>query len=212
MTDAPRITGIYGILPADIALRELLSRAEAALAGGIKTLQLRDKKQEYKKAIKRACALRVLTHEYGARMMINDSMQLAVESGADGVHLGRGDVKGLIRPRSEPDKPLMIGISCKGDIAFARHVLNEGADYVSLGSVFPTSSKGNAVPIGLPRLYRAREMLPEANICAIGGIGLESLSMVKRAGADCAAVISALFSSRDIELTARQMIETWLKA
>jgi len=212
MTDAPRITGIYGILPADIALRELLSRAEAALAGGIKTLQLRDKKQEYKKAIKRACALRELTHEYGARMIINDSIQLAAESGANGVHLGRGDVKGLTRPRGEPDKPLMIGISCKGDTAFARHVLNEGADYVSFGSVFPTSSKENAVPIGLSRLARSREMFQDANICAIGGIGLESLSMVKRAGADCAAVISALFSSRDIELTARQMIETWLKA
>jgi len=212
MTDTSKITGIYGILPADIPLQDLLSRAEAALAGGIKTLQLRDKKQEYKKATKRACALRVLTHEYGARMMINDSMQLAIESGADGVHLGRGDVKGLIRSRAEPDNPLMIGISCKGDAAFALHALNEGADYVSFGSVFPTSSKENAVPIGLPRLARSREMFPDANICAIGGIGLESLSMVKQAGADCAAVISALFSARDIELTARQMIETWLKA
>jgi len=207
-----KINGIYGILPADIPLKDLLSKAEAALKGGVRTLQLRDKKQGYKRALKRAHALRALTREYAARMIINDSVQLALESGADGVHLGREDMKSIATIRSEVKRPLIIGVSCKADAAFARHVLDEGADYVSFGAIFPTSSKEKAVPIGLPRLAKVRQLFPDANICAIGGITLESLPAVKAAGADCAAVISALFGEDDVESIARNMLETWEKA
>jgi thiamine-phosphate pyrophosphorylase len=83
---------------------------------------------------------------------------------------------------------------------------------VSFGAVFPTISKTDATPIGLPRLAKVRQMFPEANICAIGGIAPKSLSAVKAAGADCAAVISALFGENDIESMARNMVETWEKA
>jgi len=208
------INGIYGILPADIPLEDLLSRAESALRGGVKTLQLRDKKQGFKRGLKRARALHDLVQAYDGCFIVNDSVQLALESNADGVHLGRNDMgrndmKSIAAIRAKAGGTLMIGVSCKADAAFARHVLDEGADYVSFGAVFPTSSKENVVPIGLPRLVKARQMFPEANICAIGGIGPETLPAVKKAGADCAAVISALFSKSHIESMARKMVEVW---
>jgi len=212
MSDSRRITGIYGILPADIPLKDLLYKAEATLRGGMKTLQLRDKKQGFKRGMERAKALHALVQAYDGTFIVNDSVQLAVESNADGVHLGREDMKSITTIRAEAGRALMIGVSCKADAAFARHVVNEGADYVSFGAVFPTSSKENAVPIGLSRLAKARQLFPEANICAIGGIGLETLPAVKKAGADCAAVISALFGEDDVESMARNMVETWEKA
>jgi len=212
MTDAHKITGIYGILPADIPLKALLCKTEAALKGGVKTLQLRDKKQGFKRGMERAKALHELVQAYDALFIVNDSVQLAVESNADGVHLGSEDMKSIAAIRAEAGHALIIGVSCKADAAFARHVLNEGADYVSFGAVFPTHSKADATPIGLPRLAKARQLFPEANICAIGGIGLETLPTVKKAGADCAAVISALFGEDDVESMARNMVETWEKA
>jgi len=204
-----KINGIYGILPADIPLEELLHKAEAALKGGVKTLQLRDKKQGFKRGLKRAQALCELVRTYNSLLIVNDSVQLALEADADGVHLGREDMQSMATIRAKTDNSMIIGVSCKADAAFARHVLDEGADYVSFGAIFSTRSKADAIPIGLPRLAKARKMFPKANICAIGGLTLESLPAVKKAGADCGAVISALFNADDIESMARKMLATW---
>ncbi len=204
-----RLSGIYGILPADLDLGDLLERAEAALRGGVRILQLRDKKQGFKKGLKRAQALRTLTRPYGARLIINDSLQLALESEADGVHLGRGDdAAGLSGLRSKAGG-LLTGITCRADAAFAKFALDQGADYVSFGAIWPTRSKPEVPAIGLPRLIKARQMFPDANICAIGGITSERLPEVRAAGADCAAVISGLFTADDIEAEARAMVEAW---
>jgi len=213
MTDSSRrISGIYGILPEGLDTPELLSKADAALSGGVKTLQLRDKGLGFKEALKRAKALRTLTQDHGARFIVNDSLQLAGDSEADGVHLGRDDMQSIAAMRAEIGDKLLIGVSCQGDAAFAQFVLNEGADYVSFGAIFPTSSKQEATPIGLPRLAKARQIFPEANICAIGGLTQEALPTVRMAGADCAAVISSLFGAANIQMQARQMVEIWNNA
>jgi len=211
LADSRRIQGIYGILPAGLPEAELLDKAGAALRGGVNILQLRDKKHGFRASLKRARALAKLAHEHGARLIVNDSLQLAIESGADGVHLGRSDVQDMAAMRAEAGG-LLIGISCQGDAAFARLALEQGADYVSFGAVFPTPSKQDAVTIGLPRLAKARQMFPEANICAIGGIVLEALPAIRQAGADCAAVISSLFGANNVESRARDMVEAWNNA
>lgn len=206
-----KLEGIYGILPADLDLDALLQRAEAALRGGVRVLQLRDKKTGYRRRLERARALRALTSSHDARLIINDSLQLAIEAGADGVHLGRGDLdKSLAQLRMEEGaRQLIIGITCRADAAFARHVLNEGADYVSFGAIWASGTKPDVPPIGLARLHKARQLFPEATICAIGGITRERLPQVRRAGADLAAVVSSLFESSDIEATARDMVACW---
>jgi thiamine-phosphate pyrophosphorylase len=208
-----RLSGIYGILPADLEETDLLARAEAALKGGIRILQFRDKKQGYKRAIRRAGALRALTRSYGALFIVNDSVPLAVDSEADGVHLGRSDIPNLARLRADIGDDMIVGVSCQGDAAFALHALDHGADYVSFGAIFSTTSKSDAVVIGLPRLAKVRQMFPERNIIAIGGITLENLGRVRQAGADAAAIISDLFEPpAGIEDRAGRLVRTWEQA
>jgi len=204
------LSGIYGILPADLEDDDMLARAEAAMRGGVRILQLRDKGQGFKRALARARALRVLTRDFGAQCIVNDSIQLAIDSGADGVHLGRSDAPNLTRLRAEVGEGLIVGISCQGDAAFALHAVEHGASYVAFGAVFPTTSKADAAIIGPARLAKARQMFPHRNIVAIGGITPDKLGIVRQAGADCAAVISSLFTpAAGIEKRAAQMVGAW---
>jgi len=204
-----KITGIYGILPTNLETDDLLQRAEAALKGGVKTLQFRDKKKGFKQALKRAKALKELTTQYGAALIVNDSIQLAQEADADGVHLGRDDIENLTVIRHDTGDDLILGVTCRADAAFAKHAIDSGADYLSFGAVFPTTSKPEVPTIGLARLQKAKQMFPDANIIAIGGITLEAVGAVKSTGVDSAAVISGLFASDDIESTARAMCSAW---
>ncbi len=207
-----RILGIYGILPADLEMDDLLVRAEAALKGGVKTLQFRDKKQGYKHHLKRANALRELTARYGAKLIVNDSIQLAQEAQADGVHLGRGDIESLAMVRHDVGSELILGVTCRADAAFGQHALEAGADYLSFGAVFPTTSKPEVPAIGLPRLQKARQLFPDANIIAIGGITLAQIPEIKASGVDCAALISGLFATEDIRMRAEALVQAWERA
>ncbi len=204
-----KLNGIYGILPADLDTKALLEKAEAALKGGLKNLQFRDKKQGYKRQLKRAKALRQLTHAYDAVLMINDSVALAMDAEADGVHLGRDDAPNLIQLRIQVGEDFIIGITCRADAAFATSALKDGADYVSFGAVWATTSKMEVPAIGLARLIKARQMFPDSHICAIGGIHADNIAEVKATGADCAALISGLFAADDIEDEAARLIDIW---
>jgi len=207
-----KLTGIYAILPADLATAELLTIAEAALKGGVRLFQFRDKKQGYKRQLKRAKALRLLTQEYDARLIVNDSIVLARDIDADGVHLGRDDAPNLIQLRNEVGDDFLIGITCRADAGFARSVLKDGADYISFGAVWKTHSKPDVPEIGINRLAKARHMFPDANLCAIGGITADNIAQVKAAGADCAAVISGLFAASDIQSRAEKLLQAWSRA
>ncbi|MDQ6981886.1 MAG: thiamine phosphate synthase [Mariprofundus sp.] len=204
-----KLTGIYAILPADLDMDNLLVKAEAALKGGVRILQFRDKKQGYKRQIKRAKALRSITRDYGAHFIINDSVTLALGAKADGVHLGRDDAPNLIQLRNEVGDDFLIGITCRADAAFAKSALKDGASYISFGAVWKTHSKPEVPEIGLNRLVKARQMFPDANLCAIGGITEHNIAQVKAAGADCAAVISGLFAADDIQIRAEKLVKIW---
>ena len=207
-------SGIYGILPADIETNLLLEKAEAALKGGIKTLQLRDKKLGFKRKLKRAQQLRTLTQHHNASLIINDSVQLAKESDADGVHLGKDDVHDVLTMRGDLPDDLIVGITCRADVQLAKMALQHGANYISFGAVFASKTKADVPEIGIPRLAKACAMFPDAKICAIGGINMDNLVMVKMAGATYAAVISSLFdgSPKDIQTQAENMVNLWNNA
>jgi len=209
---ASNLKGIYGILPADIDSADLLSKAEAALKGGLRILQFRDKKQGYKRQLKRAKALRQLTRDYGVVLMINDSVSLAQDVEADGVHLGRDDAPNLVQLRIKVGDDFIVGITCRADAAFATSALKDGADYVSFGAVWATKSKPEVPAIGINRLIKARQMFPDHRVCAIGGITADNIAEVKAAGADCAAVISGLFAADDIQAEAERLIRVWHQA
>jgi len=207
-----KVTGVYGILPADLPLEPLLKQAEAALCGGVQWLQLRDKKQGFKRGLKRAKQLRALCQHHQAHLIINDSIELAIQSAADGVHLGREDLPTWSELKIAHEGGLIVGVTCRADAQLAKASLEGGADYLSFGAIFPTQSKPEVPTIGLPRLAKARQMFSDANLIAIGGITQENIVQVKAAGADAAAVISGLFSADDIKKRATLLTELWNRA
>jgi len=203
------ITGVYGILPADLPLKALLAQAEAALNGGVRWLQLRDKKQGFKRGLTRAQQLRVLCHDHQAHLIVNDSIALATEAAADGVHLGRDDLPTWSELKTAHDGGLMVGVTCRADAQLAQAALAGGADYLSFGAIFPTQSKTEVPTIGLARLSKARQMFPQGNLIAIGGITHDNIVQVKAAGADAAAVISGLFACDNITNRAQLLTALW---
>ncbi len=203
------LQGIYGILPAGLEMDDLLKRAEAALKGGLRTIQLREKNMRFSERLIRARALRSLTESHAAAMIINDDVGLAIESGADGVHTGRSDTDDLAGVRDMIGNARLLGVTCRQDIEFARHALENGADYISIGAIYPTTSKPDAELAGIKALIRARKALENACIVAVGGIQAVHIPAVKAAGASAAAMISGLFAAGDIEARTRQMLECW---
>ena len=201
--------GIYGILPSGLETKDLIKKAEAALKGGLRTIQLRDKDIPFPERLARAKALRGLSRIYGADMIINDDITLSIESDADGVHVGRADVDDWGVFRGQLGASRLLGVTCRQDLDFARRVLENSADYVSIGAIYPTRSKEDAELVGIAALKRARKALGGSCIVAVGGIQASHLSALKAAGASAVAMISGLFAVDDIEAHTRRLIEHW---
>jgi len=201
--------GLYGILPSISDTEMLLDKAEAALRGGVRMVQFRNKKDGYKRALKQAKALRTLTQKYQAMLIINDSLSMMEDCGADGVHVGRDDVADLLAMRERLGAERVLGVTCRADAAFARLALQQGADYVSFGAVFASTSKPEVPVLGLPRLLKCRQMFPDAKLCAIGGITEDNIAAVRHSGVDMAAVISGLFDAPDVQLQAEKLSALW---
>lgn len=189
------IEGLYALTPEASDETALTASVETALMAGLKLLQVRCK-LERDARVRQTLRMVALCRRYGATCIVNDDAALAAQTGADGVHLGRGDgsVAGA-RQVLGPDA--IIGVSCYDDLARAQRLRAEGADYVAFGSFFPSSVKPDAVRPRLDLLTRARALL-DCPIVAIGGISLATAPLVRAAGADALAVITDVFSAADI--------------
>lgn len=190
------LRGLYAITPetADAAL--LFASVEAALGGGCRLLQFRDKSSPMGERLARGRVLRTLTHHFGARLIVNDDLALAALLDADGVHLGSDDGN-LRAARAILGPQKILGASCYADFAAARAADAAGVDYVAFGAVFPSPTKPDAVRAPLELFGQARHEL-RAGCCAIGGITLANAPAVIAAGADLLAVITDLFGAPDI--------------
>lgn len=182
------------------------SHAEIALEavrGGADTIQLRDKKSSGKYLLAAAKAIRVITQDAGVVFIVNDRLDIALLSHADGVHLGQDDLPiSEIRPLCPPG--FIIGISVS-TVAEAQQAQAEGADYLGPGPIFPTTSKGDAGPqCGLDVL---KEMKASVSIplVAIGGINSRNVQDVIRSGAEGVAVISAVLAQKNIASACREL-------
>jgi thiamine-phosphate pyrophosphorylase len=173
----------------------------AALRGGARLVQYRDKSDDNARRLDEATALAALCREQGALLLINDDVELAAASGAHGVHLGKDDVEIATARRRLPGDGL-IGISCYNQLERARQAADQGADYVAFGSFFPSPTKPHAARAELDLLRCARLEL-SLPVVAIGGISPENGAALVRAGADMLAVISAVFAAPDITAAAR---------
>jgi thiamine-phosphate pyrophosphorylase len=186
-----RLRGLYAVTP---EAPELLEKVRRALEGGIALLQYRRKQRDLHEAREIAC----LARRYKVPLIVNDDVELALEIGADGAHLGRGDGDlGVARRRLAGR---ILGASCYNDAELARRAIEAGADYVAFGSVFASSTKPAAVRAPLA-LFAIELQVP---LCAIGGITLHNAPQVIDSGADLLAVVSDLFDAPDIAQRAAQ--------
>jgi len=175
----------------------------AALAGGARLVQYRDKSGDSARRLREARALRRLTRAYGALFLVNDDPALAAEAEADGVHLGRDD-PGLGRARRLMGPEAVIGVSCYASLDRARAAVRAGADYVAFGSVYPSPTKPGAVYAPLSLFREARREIGRP-LCAIGGITPDNAAPVAAAGADMLAVISSVVFAPDPGEAARRL-------
>lgn len=197
MPDRSCLRGLYAITPDDNLLPRLSALVNSALTGGVKLVQYRNKFAPA--PLKRAQAAEMLRicRAAEAKLIINDDLWLAVEIGADGVHLGRedGDIR-MARQALGPKR--LLGVSCYGSLERAEQAAAEGADYLGIGSVFASVTKPEATRASLDLLGEVKRRI-DIPVAAIGGITINNVKQVIEAGADMVAVITDLFNTMNIQ-------------
>jgi thiamine-phosphate pyrophosphorylase len=175
----------------------LFTAVEEALKGGVKALQLREKDLEVRELLRMAYVLRELTYRYGAKLFINDRVDVALAVDADGVHLG-GSSMPAFAARKAAGEGMLIGVSAH-NVTEAEKAVEEGADFVTFGPVFETPSKmkyGKPLGLGLLREVSAIISIP---VFAIGGLKKERVKSTLESGAYGISLISAILGSEDIQ-------------
>jgi thiamine-phosphate pyrophosphorylase len=199
-----RLTGLYAVVDSQaLDGRDYIKVASRLVRGGAKALQLRYKLDSKDELLAIAQKLKDLCSERGVLFIINDYLDIALAVEADGLHLGQRDLPAAIARRLLP-LDTMLGVSVT-TVEQAKAAEAGGADYIAVGSIYPTFSKATAKVVGLDGLRKVREAvgLP---LVAIGGINRDNAAEVAAAGADAVAVISAVLQARDAEEAAREII------
>lgn len=185
-----------------VGRQTLLEQIEDALRGGVTLVQLREKDLPQPDFIREAAQATALCHRYGVPLIVNDSLEVALESGADGVHVGIED-QPVAEIRRRVGKGWIIGATAK-TVEQARAAQAAGADYLGVGAVFPSPTKKNAIRITTQQL---REICSSVAIpcVAIGGISRENLPTLAGGGMAGFALVSAIFSQPDIAAACRDL-------
>ena len=183
--------------------RDLEEVLEGAIAGGCRMVQLREKTWPSGRLLPLAERLRERCRHAGVTFIVNDRLDLALAVDADGVHLGQDDLP----PRAARPllrRPMQLGLSTHS-VAQAREAQVNGADYVAVGSVFPTATKPDFELVG-PELVRNARPHVQVPLVGIGGITPDNVAEVIRAGADGVAVISAVCAADDPAAATRRFL------
>lgn len=198
------LRGVYAITDENLLTGPaLFSAVEEALGAGLALLQYRNKSADWQSKCAEAMQLLQLCRHYNTPLLINDDVELCLEVGAAGVHLGQADTK-LVEARQRLGEEAIIGITCHSDLSLALRAQAAGADYVAFGRFYPSLTKPNAPPASIQVLQQAKAQL-NIPIVAIGGINTENGQALVTAGADMLAVIHTLFASPDVEAEAKAL-------
>jgi thiamine-phosphate pyrophosphorylase len=195
---------LYAILDRSVAGGHgLPGLLDAILRGGGRLIQLREKSMPLAELLPLAERLARRCREAGALFIVNDRADLALAAGADGLHVGQDDLparraRALLRPG------MILGVSTH-DPEQARRAVADGADYVAVGSIFPTTTKAGFQMVGPELIRRVRPEVP-VPLVGIGGITADNAGAVLGAGADAVAVISALCAVPDPEAATRRFL------
>ena len=186
------------------AEQTLYEQVKEAILGGVTMVQLREKNLDEEELIREAVKIRELCHSFGVPLIINDNVDAAIKSGADGVHVGIEDMP-VSEIRKRVGRDFIIGATAK-TVEQAHSAQRSGADYLGVGAVFPSPTKKNAVRITNQQLKEIA-LAVKIPIVAIGGINTENALEIRNSGASGIAVVSALFSAEDIKAAAEKLKE-----
>jgi thiamine-phosphate pyrophosphorylase len=198
------ISGVYAVIDTQaLKGRSHLEITRQIIKGGVKIIQLRDKTTNKKDLLPVAHEMQKLCAAYGALFIMNDNLDIALAVGADGLHIGQDDLP-VSAARKLVPVDMLIGCSVFNALQ-AQQAVADGADYVAVGAIFPTPSK-DAVVLGLEPLGQIK-LAVSVPVVAIGGININNVAEVKKAGADSIAVIGALLGIASPEKAARELIK-----
>ena len=182
--------------------RSLYEVVRESLEGGATFIQLREKSLDKEAFLEEAAELKKLCRYYSVPFVINDNVDIAIETNADGVHVGQSDMEvGRVRDKLGPGK--IIGVSA-GTVEEAILAEKRGADYLGVGAVFPTGSKDDAIDVPYDTLKAICEAV-SIPVVAIGGITKENVRQLSGSGICGAAVISAIYAAKDIKKAAADL-------
>ncbi len=180
----------------------LYEQVEAALKGGVTCVQLREKELDETAFLQEAKELCALCRRYGVPFLVNDNVEIAIACGADGIHVGQEDLAaGEVRRRV--GETMILGVSVH-TVEEACQAVRDGADYLGLGAVFPTSTKTDVEQMSNETLRAICDAV-DVPIVAIGGINRGNILRLAGSGVDGVALVSAIFSAEDIEGTCREL-------
>ena len=178
-----------------LAGRILAEQVEAAILGGATCVQLREKALDFDAFLKEAVELAKLCHRHGVPLLINDSVEIARRSGADGVHVGQADMEAHAARRLLGAE-MIVGVTAR-TVEQALRAQEAGADYLGSGAVFGTSTKPDARPMS-PETLRSICRAVDIPVVAIGGINRDNLPALAGTGIRGVAVASGIFAAADI--------------
>ena len=176
--------------------QSLYEQVESALKGGATCIQLREKELSDEAFLKEALELVELCKQYGVPFLINDHVEIAIQSKADGIHVGQDDMP-VAQVRQQVGQDMIIGVSVS-TVEEALEAVQNGADYLGVGAMFSTSTKLD-VDVLSKEMLRAICMAVNVPVVAIGGIGKSNIAQLSGTGVDGVALVSAIFSAENIE-------------
>jgi thiamine-phosphate pyrophosphorylase len=180
----------------------LYEQVEEALKGGVTCVQLREKELDETAFLQEAKELCALCRRYGVPFLVNDNVEIAIACGADGIHVGQEDLAaGEVRRRVGEN--MILGVSVH-TVEEACQAVRDGADYLGLGAVFPTSTKTDVEQMSNETLRAICDAV-DVPIVAIGGINRGNILRLAGSGVDGVALVSAVFSAEDIEGACREL-------
>ncbi len=187
-----------------VGRQTLYEQVECAIRGGVTCLQLREKELDIGSFFEEAEKIKLLCNKSNVPFIVNDNVEIAVKCGADGVHIGQEDMAAA-EVRRIIGKDMILGVSAQ-TVEQAKKAEQDGADYLGVGAVFPTSTKLDAadVPYDTLKEICASVKIP---VVAIGGIKRENIKMLSGSGISGIAVVSAIFAAEDIENECRILKE-----
>ncbi len=198
-----RLTGVYAILDRQsLAGRDELAVAHQIIEGGARAIQLRDKQAGKRELLSVAEKVGEVCKRAGVLFIVNDHLDVALAVDADGLHIGQDDLPlPLVRRELPIDR--IVGCSVT-TVSQAVKAQNEGADYIAVGSVFPTATKRGATVVGV-NMVREIKLAVSVPLVAVGGINRSNVRQVVAAGANAVAVISAVLGEKDVKKAVQEL-------